>query len=106
MKVRAGECAPSRVGSSPGSGPARRPGSPGSTEVPAVREVSGRDRSAECVQPGTAVSVDPCGRDTVESGAATRSTKTRAKGGQSLGGGRSRGGTTEVDTAALHRLLG
>jgi HAMP domain-containing protein len=42
----------------------------------------------------------------VESGAATRSTRTRAKGGQSLGGGRSRGGTTEVDTAALHRLLG
>ncbi|MFE0489711.1 HAMP domain-containing protein, partial [Streptomyces griseoaurantiacus] len=41
----------------------------------------------------------------MESGAATRSAKTRAKGGQSLGGGRSRGGTTEVDTAALHRLL-
>ncbi|CAM5451205.1 hypothetical protein STENM36S_07308 [Streptomyces tendae] len=31
VKVRAGECAPSRVGSSPGSGPARRTGSPGST---------------------------------------------------------------------------
>ncbi|WP_106969872.1 MULTISPECIES: HAMP domain-containing protein [unclassified Streptomyces] len=41
----------------------------------------------------------------MESGAATRSAKTRAKGGQSLGNGRSRGGITEVDTAALHRLL-
>ncbi|MEU2059960.1 HAMP domain-containing protein [Streptomyces sp. NPDC013455] len=38
----------------------------------------------------------------MESGAATRGTKTRAKGGPSLG--RS-GGTTEVDTAALNRLL-
>ncbi|MFI5977076.1 HAMP domain-containing protein [Streptomyces sp. NPDC051452] len=38
----------------------------------------------------------------MESGAATRSTKTRAKGGPSLG--RS-GGTTAVDTAALNRLL-
>jgi HAMP domain-containing protein len=38
----------------------------------------------------------------VESGAATRGTKTRAKGGPSLA--RS-GGTTEVDTAALNRLL-
>ncbi|CAM5556990.1 histidine kinase OS=Streptomyces viridochromogenes OX=1938 GN=ACM01_07760 PE=4 SV=1 [Streptomyces viridochromogenes] len=50
--------------------------------------------------------VDPCGRDTVESGAATRGTKTRAKGGQSLKSERkSRGGTTAVDTAALNRLL-
>ncbi|MFE6287288.1 HAMP domain-containing protein [Streptomyces sp. NPDC057877] len=38
----------------------------------------------------------------MESGAATRATKTRAKGGRSLG---SRHGTTEVDTAALNRLL-
>ncbi|MEU0334698.1 HAMP domain-containing protein [Streptomyces sp. NPDC006193] len=38
----------------------------------------------------------------MESGAATRGTRTRAKGGPSLG--RS-GGTTEVDTAALNRLL-
>ncbi|MER6028049.1 HAMP domain-containing protein [Streptomyces sp. NPDC001851] len=38
----------------------------------------------------------------MESGAATRGTKTRAKGGPSLG---RRGGTTEVDTAALNRLL-
>ncbi|WP_459738837.1 HAMP domain-containing protein [Streptomyces sp. E-15] len=38
----------------------------------------------------------------MESGAATRGTKTRAKGGPSLG--RS-GGTTTVDTAALNRLL-
>jgi HAMP domain-containing protein/signal transduction histidine kinase len=38
----------------------------------------------------------------VESGAATRGTKTRAKGGQSLG---RNGGTTTVDTAALNRLL-
>ncbi|MEU6285604.1 HAMP domain-containing protein [Streptomyces sp. NPDC047028] len=38
----------------------------------------------------------------MESGAATRTTKTRAKGGQSLG---KHGGTTAVDTAALHRLL-
>ncbi|MFG2358157.1 HAMP domain-containing protein [Streptomyces sp. NPDC048521] len=38
----------------------------------------------------------------MESGAATRGTKTRAKGGPSLG--RS-GGTTAVDTAALNRLL-
>ncbi|MGX1493051.1 HAMP domain-containing protein/signal transduction histidine kinase [Streptomyces tendae] len=50
--------------------------------------------------------VDPCGRDTVESGAATRGTKTRAKGGQSLRNERkSHGGTTPVDTAALNRLL-
>ncbi|MGW2492817.1 HAMP domain-containing protein [Streptomyces sp. NPDC001606] len=38
----------------------------------------------------------------MESGAATRGTKTRAKGGPSRGGS---GGTTVVDTAALHRLL-
>ncbi|WP_099054852.1 HAMP domain-containing protein [Streptomyces fodineus] len=38
----------------------------------------------------------------MESGAATRGTKTRAKGGPSLG---RRGGTTAVDTAALNRLL-
>ncbi|MFI1442659.1 HAMP domain-containing protein [Streptomyces fructofermentans] len=42
----------------------------------------------------------------MESGAATRGTKTRAKGGQSLGSERKpRNGTTEVDTAALNRLL-
>ncbi|MEU7470855.1 HAMP domain-containing protein [Streptomyces sp. NPDC044984] len=43
----------------------------------------------------------------MESGAATRGTKTtRAKGGQSLGKpGRARGGTTTVDTAALNRLM-
>ncbi|MEV5019209.1 HAMP domain-containing protein [Streptomyces sp. NPDC053780] len=42
----------------------------------------------------------------MESGAATRATKTRAKGGQSLSDkGKSRGGTTTVDTAALNRLL-
>ncbi|MGW5662689.1 HAMP domain-containing protein [Streptomyces sp. NPDC003758] len=42
----------------------------------------------------------------MESGAATRGTKTRAKGGQSLGNQRAgRGGTTAVDTAALNRLL-
>ncbi|MEV6741592.1 HAMP domain-containing protein [Streptomyces sp. NPDC051104] len=42
----------------------------------------------------------------MESGAATRGTKTRAKGGQSLGNQRTgRNGTTEVDTAALNRLL-
>ncbi|MFE1589471.1 HAMP domain-containing protein [Streptomyces sp. NPDC058737] len=47
----------------------------------------------------------------MESGAATRTTKTRAKGGQSLSnqgktrGGSTRGGTTTVDTAALNRLL-
>ncbi|GAA0917082.1 HAMP domain-containing protein [Streptomyces thermoalcalitolerans] len=42
----------------------------------------------------------------MESGAATRSTKTRAKGGQSLKNQRkARKGTTEVDTAALDRLL-
>ncbi|WP_189310306.1 HAMP domain-containing protein [Streptomyces brasiliensis] len=39
----------------------------------------------------------------MESGAATRGAKTRAKGGQSLS--RQRGGTTVVDTAALNRLL-
>ncbi|MFJ8792433.1 HAMP domain-containing protein [Streptomyces sp. NPDC102462] len=38
----------------------------------------------------------------MESGAATRATKTRAKGGRSLG---KQGGTTTVDTAALNRLL-
>ncbi|MGV9452293.1 HAMP domain-containing protein [Streptomyces sp. NPDC003635] len=42
----------------------------------------------------------------MESGAATRGTKTRAKGGQSLMNQRKpRGGTTAVDTAALNRLL-
>ncbi|MFC7909825.1 HAMP domain-containing protein [Streptomyces nigra] len=42
----------------------------------------------------------------MESGAATRGTKTRAKGGQSLRNERkSHGGTTAVDTAALNRLL-
>ncbi|MGD1223810.1 HAMP domain-containing protein [Streptomyces krungchingensis] len=41
----------------------------------------------------------------MESGAATRGSKTRAKGGQSLENGRTpRNGTTEVDTAALNRL--
>ncbi|MFF7316679.1 HAMP domain-containing protein [Streptomyces albogriseolus] len=52
--------------------------------------------------------VDPCGRDTVESGAATRSTKTtRAKGGQSLSkAGKARGGTVTVEAAAMNRLLG
>ena len=38
----------------------------------------------------------------MESGAAARGTNTRAKGGQSL---EQRNGTTEVDTAALNRLL-
>ncbi|MFE0102719.1 HAMP domain-containing protein [Streptomyces sp. NPDC059009] len=42
----------------------------------------------------------------MESGAATRGTKTRAKDGQSLSKQRkSRNGTTAVDTAALNRLL-
>ncbi|MET7476607.1 HAMP domain-containing protein [Streptomyces sp. NPDC005648] len=42
----------------------------------------------------------------MESGAATRGTKTRAKGGPSLDNRRNaRGGTTAVDTAALNRLL-
>ncbi|MFF3334300.1 HAMP domain-containing protein [Streptomyces sp. NPDC002888] len=42
----------------------------------------------------------------MESGAATRSTKARAKGGQSLSKQRTpRGGTTVVDTAALNRLM-
>ncbi|CAL9430703.1 Sensor histidine kinase RcsC [Streptomyces sp. enrichment culture] len=42
----------------------------------------------------------------MESGAATRGTKTRAKGGPSLGKRRAApNGTTEVDTAALNRLL-
>ncbi|MFC9060242.1 HAMP domain-containing protein [Streptomyces sp. NPDC057074] len=42
----------------------------------------------------------------MESGAATRATKTRAKGGQSLSNkGKPRGGATTVDTAALNRLL-
>ncbi|KAB2975162.1 HAMP domain-containing protein [Streptomyces sp. SS1-1] len=42
----------------------------------------------------------------MESGAATRGTGTRAKGGQSLRSERkSRGGTTAVDTAALNRLM-
>ncbi|WP_343240012.1 HAMP domain-containing protein [Streptomyces sp. SID12488] len=42
----------------------------------------------------------------MESGAATRATKTRAKGGQPLSNRRKpRNGTTEVDTASLDRLL-
>ncbi|MCX4765413.1 HAMP domain-containing protein [Streptomyces sp. NBC_01275] len=42
----------------------------------------------------------------MESGAATRSTKARAKGGQSLSRQRTpRGGTTVVDTVSLNRLL-
>ncbi|MDL5204153.1 HAMP domain-containing protein [Streptomyces sp. ALI-76-A] len=42
----------------------------------------------------------------MESGAATRGTKTRAKGGQSPSNQRrTRGGTTTVDTASLDRLL-
>ncbi|WP_405619884.1 HAMP domain-containing protein [Streptomyces sp. NBC_00076] len=42
----------------------------------------------------------------MESGAATRGTKTRAKGGQSPSNQRkARGGTTAVDTAALNRLM-
>ncbi|MER5429134.1 HAMP domain-containing protein [Streptomyces sp. NPDC002588] len=41
----------------------------------------------------------------MESGAATRSTKARAKGGQSQSRRAPRGGTTTVDTAALDRLL-
>nr|WP_086016423.1 HAMP domain-containing protein [Streptomyces davaonensis] len=42
----------------------------------------------------------------MESGAATRGTKARAKGGQSLMNQRKpRGGTTAVDTASLNRLL-
>ncbi|MEU9958845.1 HAMP domain-containing protein [Streptomyces sp. NPDC050982] len=42
----------------------------------------------------------------MESGAATRGTKTRAKGGQSLSNQRKpRNGTTDVDTAVLNRLL-
>ncbi|GAA3216361.1 hypothetical protein GCM10020256_18600 [Streptomyces thermocoprophilus] len=42
----------------------------------------------------------------MESGAAARGTKARAKGGQSLSSRRApRGGTTVVDTAALNRLL-
>jgi HAMP domain-containing protein/signal transduction histidine kinase/CheY-like chemotaxis protein len=42
----------------------------------------------------------------VESGAATRGSKTRAEDGQSLNNRRTpRNGTTEVDTAALNRLL-
>ncbi|MFD3374321.1 MULTISPECIES: HAMP domain-containing protein [unclassified Streptomyces] len=42
----------------------------------------------------------------MESGAATRGNKTRAKGGQSLSNQRKpRNGTTDVDTAALNRLL-
>ncbi|MFE9098165.1 HAMP domain-containing protein [Streptomyces sp. NPDC007264] len=42
----------------------------------------------------------------MESGAATRAAKTRAKGGQSLSNQRKpRNGTTAVDTAALNRLL-
>ncbi|MFJ1969027.1 HAMP domain-containing protein [Streptomyces sp. NPDC087903] len=42
----------------------------------------------------------------MESGEATRASKTRAKGGQSLSNQRtSRNGTTSVDTAALNRLL-
>ncbi|MEU3935749.1 HAMP domain-containing protein [Streptomyces sp. NPDC029044] len=42
----------------------------------------------------------------MESGAATRGRKTRAKGGQSpINQGKVRSGTTEVDTAALNRLM-
>ncbi|MFF7897029.1 HAMP domain-containing protein [Streptomyces sp. NPDC007907] len=42
----------------------------------------------------------------MESGAATRGKKTRAKGGQSpVNQGKVRSGTTEVDTAALNRLM-
>ncbi|MFE1027790.1 HAMP domain-containing protein [Streptomyces sp. NPDC058818] len=42
----------------------------------------------------------------MESGAATRGTKARAKGGQSLSNqGKTRGGSTTVDTAALNRLM-
>jgi HAMP domain-containing protein/signal transduction histidine kinase len=42
----------------------------------------------------------------VESGAATRGKKARAKGGQSpINQGRVRSGTTEVDTASLNRLM-
>ncbi|MEW2494171.1 HAMP domain-containing protein [Streptomyces nodosus] len=42
----------------------------------------------------------------MESGAATRGSKTRAQGGRSLSAQRTAGkGTTEVDTAALNRLL-
>ncbi|MFF9028664.1 HAMP domain-containing protein [Streptomyces iakyrus] len=42
----------------------------------------------------------------MESGAATRGKKTRAKGGQSpINQGKVRSGTTEVDTAALNRLM-
>ncbi|MFI9644673.1 HAMP domain-containing protein [Streptomyces sp. NPDC052040] len=41
----------------------------------------------------------------MESGAATRGTKARAKGGQSLTKRSARNGTTAVDTAALNRLL-
>ncbi len=42
----------------------------------------------------------------MESGAATRATKTRAKGGRSLSDqGKTRGGSTTVDTVALNRLL-
>jgi HAMP domain-containing protein/signal transduction histidine kinase len=42
----------------------------------------------------------------VESGAATRGKRTRAKGGQSpINQGKVRSGTTEVDTAALNRLM-
>ncbi|MFD9984148.1 HAMP domain-containing protein [Streptomyces massasporeus] len=42
----------------------------------------------------------------MESGAATRGKKARAKGGQSpINQGKVRGGTTEVDTAALNRLM-
>ncbi|MDN0197601.1 HAMP domain-containing protein [Streptomyces sp. S.PNR 29] len=42
----------------------------------------------------------------MESGAATRGTKTRAKGGQSPSNqGKTRNGTTTVDTAALNRLM-
>ncbi|MFE6522570.1 HAMP domain-containing protein [Streptomyces sp. NPDC057794] len=42
----------------------------------------------------------------MESGAATRGTRTRAKGGQSPSNqGKGRNGTTEVDTAALNRLM-
>src|ERR1700742_4322280 len=42
----------------------------------------------------------PSGRDTVETGASSRGPATRAKGVRSR-----TGGTVEVDTAALHRML-
>jgi HAMP domain-containing protein/signal transduction histidine kinase/ActR/RegA family two-component response regulator len=50
------------------------------------------------MSPGS--TVNPRGRDTVESGVTARAKNTRAKGGRSRNKG-----TTEVDTAALNRLL-